>query len=281
MRQEIRLPAGGIEINPVVVPVAAVTIPMGDQQFERHELVKRREVERAGEAFGAQHRVGFLTGRHQPPQIGPIVGAATLIPFQLGIDLLAEPPVVEVSPGMDKVPFEKVPVEALFEHIHSEVAVVQPHAGMGDAWGGQAQIPADRRAEPLAGVALILHRVVEVELPQAMKLLPFQELPHIQREGGFAVEFLITPRRPLELHRHIGERGFPLDGQRAPCIAARFRPQSFELRLGESQGDAVDRVGFEEVVAGVAAGVDLDGRDGRGGDCRAREFGARRRRLSR
>ena len=259
MRQEARL-AAGLEVEPVVVGVEAVAVPVAEHRLERHEAHEVLDVDELLEPRPALLHVGLGAGLGDGAEVRALDrrrrrlrGALlrlrrlrALVELELAVDILAEAAVVEVAARVLEVPLQEVAVERLLQHIEAEVAPVHHHARVLDARRGLTGAAEDLGGDPLAQQRLVLHRVVEMELREPVPRLGVAEPVDVDGEGGTVVELAEAPRRALELHACLrGDHALTL-AHDARRVGARLRAELLH-RLGrEFDREARDARTLEE-----------------------------------
>ena len=120
-------------------------------------------------------------------------------------DLAQESAIVKISPVVAEIMANKFFIEALLEHVKSEVAPIEQDARMGAARGrdsgGAKEFPADN----LGHEAGVLHGIIEVDLVDAVKFLVLVEFIEVERESrtGQIIQAAKTSSGALQMNGNV------------------------------------------------------------------------------
>ena len=243
-------PAGiRIVIDPVIVLLHHVTVPMPCEHLQRGEVQEPLEVEQRAHSLQTQRFVGFRRGRDERFQVRPpahvaIAGSS----FERRIDVLEESAVVEVALRVLEMTFEERLVEALLQHIKPEVATVQRHSCVRGPRRRDSRREEQVRADRLRHIGGILHRVVEGKFVETAELLFIDELVKVQRERRLLiVDVAKASRRAFQMNAHLFVHPVALvDG--GADIFPRVLTEPGEIRLGDLNVDVRDDSAREETL---------------------------------
>ena len=131
MRHQHQTIGIGRVINPIIVAVAQVSVPVVQLDLEGSQSDNPLDIKPLGNLFQPLRGILHLQGFAQCGEVSPIGDAFAGVPLEIGIQVLQETWVIKVSFGGAEVLLQEGLVPAPFEHINAQIASIDRHQGPG------------------------------------------------------------------------------------------------------------------------------------------------------
>ena len=181
MRNEYQLsPAHVVEDAIVIWSPSRIAVPVDKQDFtcdEAEELVYIEQFIQPCPTFGG---VRLCCGLGELCKLGAIPFFVSRVNLEPGINFSAAACIIKVSFGRGEVSLEELFVRSFQQDVETQRAPIQAYQGVARAGRWNPNVVEEIPRHGLAQVTGILHRIVQMDLAQTVKLLAGSKLVEIK-----------------------------------------------------------------------------------------------------